>query len=288
MELDRYFGYRSILECVHHYDINNGKNYSYYRDTRSERWTVLPWDVDLTWKNTMFGNGQEPFAQVGLLHRTMFQIAYQNRLREIRDLLFNLEATGTLIDQYAAVISDPGGGLSFVAADRAKWDYHPIMVSPHVDPSRAGQGLFYIESPTRDFPGMVRVMKDYVRTRGAWVDATLLNTSELPSTPTLRATGPLDFRADTLPFLATLPTSANPTLALDWRLGEITPGPVTKPPAPRRYEIETLWHEENKRAANVPTRLLEPGRTYRVRARARDAAGRCGHWSAPITFTVPR
>ena len=67
----------------------------------------------------MHGTGQEPFWRAGVLRRPQFNLEYQNRLREIRDLLFNPEQGGALIDEYAAVISDLGGGPSFVDADRA-------------------------------------------------------------------------------------------------------------------------------------------------------------------------
>src|SRR4030095_1430519 len=51
VDLARYFSYRSILECVHHYDIAFGKNYFYYFNPTARQWLVLPWDVDLTWKD---------------------------------------------------------------------------------------------------------------------------------------------------------------------------------------------------------------------------------------------
>src|SRR5262249_1535181 len=152
----------------------------------------LPWDVDLTWKNTMYGNGQEPFWRAGLLRRPPLSSEFQNRLREIRDLLFNAEQTDALIEEYAAVISNPAGGPSFVEAARAKWDAPPIMTSRWVNPSKAMAGQFYLQSPTKDFRGMVQLMKDYVRLRGSWCDANLLTDSPSVPTPTVVAEGPLE------------------------------------------------------------------------------------------------
>src|SRR5262249_38774259 len=143
-------------------------------DTPARRWMVLPWDVDLTWKNNMYGDGQEPFARAGVLRREAFQIDYRNRLRELRDLLFNPEQTGALIEEFPAVIADPAGRPSFVDADRAKWDHHPIMTSRWVHPAKAGAGQYYLESPTKDFRGMVQLMKNYVNIRGRWCDTQLL------------------------------------------------------------------------------------------------------------------
>ena len=281
VDLPRYFSYRSIVECVHHYDIYGGKNYFYYHDPGAHHWIVLPWDVDLTWKNTMHGTGQEPFWRAGVLRRPQFNLEYQNRLREIRDLLFNPEQGGALIDEYAAVISDLGDGPSFVDADRAKWDYHPIMASRWVNPTKAGQGQFYLQSPTKDFRGMVQLMKDYIVSRGQWCDNNLLTDTAIPLTPAVVVETPLDFTKPALKFH--IASQANTAAsAIEWRLAEVTLSPVTKPLRPRRYEIETLWQEAGKAAAEIGTGLIKPGRAYRVRARARDAVGRCSHWSEPV------
>lgn len=48
----------------------------------------------------------------------------QARLIELRDLLYNAEQTGALIDEYVAVISRPDGGLSLVDASKATWKLH--------------------------------------------------------------------------------------------------------------------------------------------------------------------
>ena len=49
-----------------------------------------------------------------------------------------------------------------VDADRALWDFNPILVSPYVSDDRAMNGKFYEISPDRAFTGMVRLLKDYV------------------------------------------------------------------------------------------------------------------------------
>src|SRR5207237_10284961 len=117
----------------------------------SPRWIVIPWDLDLTWSERMYGHGFEPFYRSGLLARPPLKEQYQERLAEIRDLLFNPEQVGLLIDEYAQMISDPKGAPSIVDADRAKWDYHPIMASPQVLPKKAGQGRFYFSDPQNHF-----------------------------------------------------------------------------------------------------------------------------------------
>ena len=137
LDLPRYYSYRSIIECIHHYDVADGKNYDYYHNSVTGRWSVHPWDIDLTWADNMYGGGSEPFA-FRVLTRPTFKLEYQNRLREIRDLLFNRDQAYKLIDEYAAIISDPNGGSSFVDADRALWDFHPAL-------SRSEKGLRRID-----------------------------------------------------------------------------------------------------------------------------------------------
>jgi len=286
LDLPRYYSYRSILECIHHYDIYAGKNYFYYHNPQTGHWSVLPWDIDLSWADNMHGTGQEPFYRAGLLLRPTFKLEFQNRLRELRDLLFNPAQTDALIDEYASFISDPAGGPSFVDADRAKWDYHPIMASGHVHPHKAGQGEFYKIAPSHNFGGMLQLMKDYVRQRGRWVDETLLADPALVPTPATAAEGTLDFSAKALKFRASLMKGGE--VVFQWRLAEVTPGPRSKQQGPPRYEITALWQDGGASAAQIPTTQLEAGHTYRVRARAQDSTGRCSHWSEPVEFVVPR
>ena len=136
---------------------------------RPNRWSILPWDLDLTWAENMYGNGNDPFkARVLYTNknysepREPFNMEYRNRLREIIDLLYNTDQVGQMIDEYAALVDSPSPGASMVDADRAMWDYNPIMASSYVNSSKAGQGRFYQTAATKDFRGMVQMMKDYV------------------------------------------------------------------------------------------------------------------------------
>lgn len=286
VDCPRYFSYRAIVECVHHYDIGSGKNYFYYFNPTAKQWIVLPWDVDLTWQDYMYGTGQEPFYRAGVLRKPEFQIEFQNRLREIRDLLFNEQETGALLDELAAVIANPAGGPSIAEADRRRWDYHPIMTSSWVNPRKAGEGKFYEQSATHDFPGMVKMMKQYVASRGQWCDSMLLGNSPNPATAKIKVEGDLETAKAPLRMRATLAAGGEAVKAFEWRLAEVTKGPLPKGQGPRHYEIQALWQQSGASAAEIPATVLQPGHTYRIRARARDTEGRCGHWSEPIEFTA--
>ena len=287
LDLPEYYSYRAICECIHHYDIGYGKNYYYYHDLESGRWQVIPYDIDLTWADHMFGNGEEPFNRP-VLAQPKLRIEYQNRLREIRDLLYNPGEAGRLIEECAAVIADPAGAPAPAQADRAKWDYHPVMRTGE----KAGQGMFYRISRTRDFAGMAQLMKDYVATRGKWIDTRLLNDAPIPATPEVAYAGPPGFPPAGLTFRVSEYRGGSPFAAAQYRLAEIAP-PVLehgRPIAPGKYEITPAWTSGDLTNAVtefvVPAKAVTAGVTYRVRARVRDTAGAWSHWSAPVEFVA--
>lgn len=288
VDLPRYYSYRSILEAIHHYDLDAGKNYTFYFNPKSSKWHVIPWDIDLSWADHMFGGGGEPFKMPVLAHAP-FRIEYLNRQREIRDLLFNLDETARLIDECAAIISRRGAP-SIVDADRAKWDYHPIMMSRYVNPSKAGHGLFYQSSPTGDFAGMAQQMKDYVKRRSAWIDRTLLTDKTIPQTPTITYTGKDGYPANALSFRASDFAGSGQFAAMKWRIGEIDAKPdfTKKPARPGKYEITPVWESPEitdfKSDISIPADAVKPGHTYRARVRFKDTNGRWSHWSAPVQF----
>lgn len=289
LDLPRYYSYRSIIEGIHHYDVGQAKNYFYLLDPQSGRWSVHPWDLDLTWANSMYGDGGEPFKS-RVLSRPALRLEYQNRVREIRDLLFNTNQTWRLIDQFAEVLT---GGLdessSFVAADRARWDYDPVMAQG----GNAGQGMFYQAS--RDFGGMVRLMKSFVRKRSTWIDAVLLKDPAVPATPEITWTGPADFSQ--LAFNISAYHGTNAFAAMQWRLAQVSPQSQTKGSSTvdhRKlyyYEITPIWQSPELQTPsqhfNLPKVTLASGVTYRVRARVKDQTGRWSHWSAPFEFVPP-
>ena len=293
-DLERYYSYQAIVQGIHHYDICAGKNYFYFSDPVTRLWSVHPWDIDLTWANNMYdsGCGGTDEFRTRVLNRPAFKLEYQTRVREIRDLLFNTNQAWRLIDEYAAMIDDPAGGPAFVDADRAMWDYNPVMADSRIVlTSKAGQGRFYQAVPTKDFPGMVNKMKNYVVTRAALLD-NLASDPLIPETPLVRSMTASTFPANRLVFESGPYTGANPFAALKWRLGEITPTnrPAFDPEAPGKYEIQAVWETPELNTftptVTVPGLAVKVGHTYRVRVRTQDTTGRWSHWSEPVEFTV--
>ncbi len=286
VDLTRYYSYRSIVEAIHHYDIADGKNYDFYFEGKGGRCRVIPWDIDLTWGDQMYGGGRDPFYFA--LRQPNLRIEYQNRLREIRDLLFNANETGRLIDECAAIISRPGG-LSIVDADRLKWDYHPIMSSRYAMRGKADPGLFYQSARTHNFAGMVTQMKEYVNHRSSYIDLSLTADPAIPEKPVIRYDGAPGYPADGLKFHVSPFGGRGGFAAIEWRIGQIDKTEKgEKPKQPGHYEITPIWESGERtefvEAAAVPGGAVEPGKTYRTRCRMKDTTGRWSHWSDPVEF----
>ncbi len=302
--LDIYYSYRAICDAVHHYDLTDRWNCFYYLNPETNRWWILPWDFDHTWDTDIYTHDDEYWKQV--LDRRFFQghrvtnpgvyhefpdciIDFQNRVRSLTDLLLNGDQFVQLIDECAAVISDPGGGPSFVDADRAMWDYHPRTTS---------RGTYYRSSPAGDFAGMVQRMRDFVGPGGWSHDriASIVSDDEIPYAPTVTSTSPAGYPVNALTFETSPfrdPKDSRTFAAVKWRIGEIDVADTISSADRQRgnYEIEAIWESEEiadpqSTAVTVPASVVSPGRTYRVRCRMKDSTGRWSHWSEPAEFAA--
>jgi hypothetical protein len=243
VNLDSYYGLYSIYNAVHHGDITS-KNHFFYQNPEpttnkwgtNNLWWQLVWDVDLTW-TCYYGSMSDPFSRSGVLNYPEISVVCKNRVREITDLLFNPDQTDQLIDEFAAVIDDPNGGLSIVDADRAMWDYHWVVgdgaYPRYLDQQasfKAGQGRFYQEAANRgyqrNFAGMVQVMKDFVVEQGSYMNS-ISSDSAIPRTPTVTATCPSTFPINFLTFQTSPfsdPQGSGTFAATKWRIAEVAPG----------------------------------------------------------------
>jgi hypothetical protein len=233
--LDLYYSYRAICDAVHHYDLTDRWNCFYYLNPETNRWWMLPWDFDHTWDTDIYTDDDEYWKQV--LDRRLFQghnvgtpavyhqfpdciIAFQNRVRGLNDLLINGEQCVQLINECAAIISDPDGGPSFVDADRAMWDQHPRNTNP---------GTYYQSSPTGDFAGMVQRMRDFVSPGGWGYNriASIASDNDIPHTPTVVSTSPANYPVNALTFETSPfsdPQGSHTFAAIKWRIGEVNAG----------------------------------------------------------------
>ncbi len=62
--------------------------------------------------------------------------------------------------------------------------------SSYVNPGKAGHGRFYQQAATDDFPGMMQILKNYVQSRGQFIDTSILtDENQIPQKPTINYTG---------------------------------------------------------------------------------------------------
>jgi hypothetical protein len=295
VNLPLYYNYRLICDAVHHYDLSDGWNILYYHHPDTERWWAFPWDFDHSWDTDIYTHDDEYWKQVlaprffqghRVTHPNIYHefpdciIAFQNRARELQDLLINQDQCVQLINDCAATIADPQGGPSFVDVDRAMWDHHPRTRS---------KGSFYNSSPTGDFAGMVERMRTFISPKGWGYEniARIGRDSLVPDAPHISYVGPPGYPGNALSFESTPfvnPQGDKRFRAQQWRVAEIDQG------TPGLYEIEALWESPESKSfekrVTIPGSVVRPGQCYRVRHRVQDVSGRWSHWSTPLQFVA--
>ena len=297
LNLPDYYNFRAIATAIRDHDIGDGKNYFYFHDPEAGNWRVLNWDLDLTWipsSNNVEDRG--PLTD-HVLAFPDFSRDYRNRMREIVDLLFNSDQTGKLLDEFASFVYTPGMP-SLVDADRAMWDYNPILISDYVTVSKSGQGRYYIAASPRTFAGMIDFLKErIVRQTASPINTKVLNgeSSVIPRTPTITYSGGAGFPTNDLSFQSSPfsdPQGSATFAGMQWRIGEIYHDEVSGyvEGEPFIYEIEDVWTSEIQSSFTaeqaIPVIAARPGRTYRARVRHLDTAGNWSHWSAPVEFVA--
>jgi hypothetical protein len=296
LELDEYYSYQTIVQAIHHYDTCDGKNYFYYLNPVTGQWSIHTWDLDLTWADNMYRDcdGADPFHPL-VVSGGLFNLEFNNRAREVLDLLYNTDQGYKVIDEFAGIVKGTNAGPNILAADRAMWDYNPIMVnSSIVNLSKAGQGKFYqfpLESganPARkgSFEAAVAIMKDYVVERSAFLDRRIADPL-VPNQPVLTSTGPAGFPLNRIELSSSSYSGPATLAAMKWRVGEVRDA---APGVPGIYEIQAVW--ESSELTNftdhltIPAEYLKVGHNYRARVRMKNTAGRWSNWSAPVEFTA--
>jgi len=303
LNLMNYWSYQAIVQGIHHYDICYDKNYFYYRNPDSGIWSVHSWDLDLTWANNMYDSGcggrddlfLPVFGDGGTYpSKPAMTIEYKNRVREVRDLLFNNDQAWAVIDEYAGLLRGPTTAPTILDADRCMWDYNPKMTNAAYSSSlgKAGHGRFYQwpnePTVTKDFNGCIQLMKNYVVNRSAVLNN--IASDVIPALPTLSYIGGAGYPINRLSFRSSAYNGTQPFAAMKWRIGEVTDtnAPAFDPTEPRAYEIKASWDSAELTTFNsditIPSSAVKIGHAYRVRVKMQDATGRWSNWSAPAQF----
>ena len=228
--------------------------------------------------------------------RTAMRIEHRNVIRELRDLTWYRDGTGRgpvddIIDDAAATIA------AFAPADTARWPNPgaPVVYAGGVAAKVADMKAFaftgWTDTAGNNDPAVG------AGGRAAYLDtiSDSLDVNVLPARPTITYTGTAGYPVDALVFTSTAfsdPQGAGTFGAIQWRIGEITDAaaPGYDAAAERIYEAAAVYDSGALPTFNasiaIPGTALRVGHTYRARVRHRDSSGRCGHWSAPVQFTV--
>ena len=316
-DLERYYSFHAVSIATSRTDQKLNHNHFLYRHPK-RGWLSLPWDTDQCLRPTQYDPDTlrwHPFLKNCLQHASL-RIAYQNRARELLDLLFTKDQMESLVDELIRDLGPPDKG--FPVLDQFLWNYHPRTTRNHrgtfllsrVGPPRHRDGRMHenIIFDQPGFAGRVQYYKDFLteakslaskpkgkRHKGMGFrhlreDA---EDPEIPQRPIIRRIGdPSDLRFQCSSFKD--PQGGHTFAGLQWRLGEIYNPTVQnfKPGDHHRYEVTTVWSspiiKQVRPNIAIPRQRLSPGRTYRVRARHLDTTGRWSHWSNPITLVAPK
>ena len=195
VDLVKYFSWRAVNEAVNNTDIRDRENVVYFRDPASGRWHLQPWDCDLLYEQLDRWGPQATQATVAYeqirraLGHPSIRIEFQNRARELQDLLLNSDQSWKLVDEIVSTTTDeparviPNGeplNPGLVEADRRRWDYWPLNPVP---PRSNGAFGNYYKTPypipdmglgpaqpfhrvlaSADFAGQVKWVKDFIAT----------------------------------------------------------------------------------------------------------------------------
>ncbi|MBX3433374.1 MAG: lamin tail domain-containing protein [Pirellulales bacterium] len=293
---DSYFAWNLINHVVNNSDIRPNENVNYYHNQVDGKWYVIPWDLDLTFEDAP--HHSQPVTtreNIRVLLNTYpaARLAYENRLREITDLLLANGDAAKVVEEMAGVLTLHSGDLTIVNANQAQWDYHPQKIKKGIWYKNFNPALLTNES----FAGLVSYMQDFVSPGGYGYNLMSSQGSDanIPATPTISYVGAGTHPADGLVFQSSAfsdPQGSGTFAAMQWRVAKVdnadTAGHVVG--TPYAYEIEGTWESgtlttfANQMA--VPAGVVQTGVTYRARVRMQDADGHWSHWSNAIEFVA--
>ena len=312
LNLDWYYTFRAVNIAINNSDMRPGYNCYYYCDPTTGKWSIHPWDMDLTFE---WATHYEVWENVRYcLQYPDIMLAYKNRARELVDLLFDNEhhgwrQTDQLVDELASVIDRSFDGQRFVEAEKAMWNNHPRVSSRYANLWFEHNDFFTQPGRDKDWDNMLDYYKQYLTPEGMsgflsgsyGLHALLqeIDDADIPHTPSITYIGSDDHPVNDLRFQTSDFSSpqGNTFAALKWRIAEVVPpdaqalSDVFFEVSRAKYEVETVWQCDDitdpaQLTVQIPGGVLQHGRYYRVRSRMKDDTGRWSHWSDPIQFVA--
>ncbi|MBN2513610.1 MAG: lamin tail domain-containing protein, partial [Sedimentisphaerales bacterium] len=313
VNLDSYYSYRTVGIVVNDSDRRSQENCLYFHDPMTAKWTIHPWDLDLSFE---WGGHYSPTIWESIQHclnYSVLNLAYQNRARELEDLLFDnnhggWRQTDQLVDEMASVIASDFNGQRFIDAEQAVWDNHPRVSGMYRNLWYQHNEFFTQPGNSANWDFMAAYYKQYLTAAGMSsflsgsyglhaLNASIADT-QIPNTPIITYLGVVNsdgsypennLRFETSAFSD--PQGAGTFGAIQWRIARVDDPAADGYLVRQRhhYEVETKWQSQDitnagQLTVQIPADEVEVGGMYRVRCRMKDNTGRCSHWSAPIQF----
>lgn len=237
-DLQTYYSSKAVGIACNDSDRRPEANCSYYNNPVTGKWTLLPWDLDLSFEWGEHYTDWEHWKYV--LSYPEANIEYKNRCRELLDLLFNPEQVGQIVDEMAALISDTDNTKSFIEAERAMWDYHP-RISKKGQWYENNEFLTSAYGGTKDWSGMMTYYKTVLSSTGydnGYTYGVKALTAEaidsaIPYTPSISYIGSSGYPVNDLKFQTSSfsdPQGSGTFAGMKWRIAEVRP--FTKQPLP--------------------------------------------------------
>ncbi len=312
VNVDAWYRYHAVCEAVRHYDFwpDANKNAAWYFEPAYGasnnfygRFWTLPWDTDSTWGAT-WNSGQDLVYNGIFLEGAQpdLQRDYRNTVRELRELLFQPDQIGAIIDAHAARIA------AFVPADLARWSNAPASGGNYVSLTTASG--FITPAFSAGLAGQVSDMKEFMFTGGNhtwWIDRQIVGAGgwitrldtvaadgSIPTRPVIYYVGQTNYPMNSLTFECLPfadPQGAGTFAAMEWRLAEVqdTNQPSVDPRVVPPLEWDAIWTSGPlttwSNRITIPGLVVEANKLYRARVRHLDNTGRWSRWSAPIEFS---
>lgn len=298
LDLPAYFSFHALNRLLGNVDLRPDGNHGYFRQPDGH-WAPIPWDNDMMFVPRHHQPGY--IEAIGCLKHSAIALEYRNRAREILDLFAADNGdkggqVGQLAADLGAALTPKGFDVDWPRLDEAMWNMHPRMNqkgSYYVNPADGDHfgGRWKRTLETNDFAGFRKYIVDFCtdnrerknyapndgdpRGYGWGYLAREAKDDKIPATPTIERVGDGNkFKASAF----ASPSGEKPA-ALEWRVARIGQRGV--------YELAEHWRKEGAGVEmDIPSEVFKDPGPYRVRARWRDASGRCGHWSAGVEVGI--
>jgi len=254
--LDWYYSFKTVGIVINNSDPRPQENCFYFHDPLTGKWSIHPWDLDLTYEWATHYTWWENITYC--LNYPVLNLAYQNRARELVDLLFDNDHCGwrqtdQLVDELASVIATPYNGQRFVDAERALWDNHPKVNSFYRNLWYEHNEFFTQPGRAKNWDNMVAYYKQFLTAEGMsgflsgsyGLHELLPSIADLaiPNKPTISYIGQPGYPVNNLLFQTTAfsdPQGDDTFAALKWRIAEVepySPAELSEPGQPQTFEL---------------------------------------------------